>query len=154
MDGLEGPAVRMAHVQECAVGRAAPLEDGHLIPRGAADRHQLQPAEHVSAGHLQDKRSVRHAAELRQQLHSPAAHLHVCATMRPLLQSPERIRAVPRIQVRAGRDGVLPVLSGVTAVTARQRVLLVVIIPAEHTHRQRLNQQDNFSKGRCSLHMD
>ncbi len=57
--------------------------------------------------------------------------------MRPLSQSPERIRAVGRIQVRAGRDGVLSVLSRVTAVTARQRILLIVIIPAENTHTDR-----------------
>ncbi len=69
VDGLEGPAVRMTHVQESAVGRAAPLEDGHLIPGGTADRHELQPAEHTSAGHLQDTRSVRNTPELREQLH-------------------------------------------------------------------------------------
>ncbi len=69
MDGLEGPAVRMTHVLESAVGRAAPLEDWHLTPRGAADRHELQPAEQSSAGHLQDTRRVRNTPELRETMH-------------------------------------------------------------------------------------
>lgn len=60
--------------------------------------------------------------------------LHVGPTVWPLLQSSERVRAVGRVQVGSGRDGVLSVLDRVTGVAAGQRVFLIVIIPAEHTH--------------------
>lgn len=59
VDGAEVPAVRMAHVQEVAVRRFAPLEHGRLIPGRAADRQELELLEQAEARHLRDNRNVR-----------------------------------------------------------------------------------------------
>lgn len=59
VDGAEVPTVRMAHVQEVAVRRFAPLEHGRLIPGRTADRQELELLEQVEARHLQDNRNVR-----------------------------------------------------------------------------------------------
>lgn len=59
VDGAEVPAVRMAHVQEVAVRRFAPLEHWRLIPGRTADRQELELLEQAEARHLQDNRNVR-----------------------------------------------------------------------------------------------
>lgn len=59
------------------------------------------------------------------------AHLHVDAAVAALAQGGEGVGAVGRVEVGAGRDGVLGILGRVTAPAPRQGVLQVVVGPAE-----------------------
>lgn len=58
-------------------------------------------------------------------------HLHVDAAVAALAQRREGVGAIGRVEIGAGRDGVLSVLGRVTAPAPRQGVLQVVVGPAE-----------------------
>ena len=53
LNGLEGPGVGVAHVQQVLVGRGAPLEGGHLVRGRPVHRQHLEPPGHHVRGHLQ-----------------------------------------------------------------------------------------------------
>ena len=121
LDGRELPEVRLTHVQHAAEGRSAPLEWRQLVPRGAADCQEAQGLGQGRAGHLQVQGGqVAKSSQPRKPCSSPptltppptapqAQHLHVNAPVGALVQSLEGVGAVGRVEVGAGRDGVLPV---------------------------------------------
>lgn len=79
LDGRELPEVGLAHVQQAAEGRGAPLERGQLVPRGATGRQEAQ-----GLGQCR----VR--------------HLHIDAPVGALVQGLEGVGAVGWVEVGAG----------------------------------------------------
>lgn len=59
----EGPGVRVPHVQQPAVGGAAPLEWGHLVPRGPADSQELVVSIQGEGSDLEGERNQKKVYE-------------------------------------------------------------------------------------------
>lgn len=63
-------------------------------------------------------------------LQTTKPHLGVSSSVLPVSQCPKRIFSICWVQVRASRDGILSTV-GRGAVTTRQRVMLIIIVPSK-----------------------